>query len=77
MNSGRFIMAFLPPEYLFLQPVLIVSIIVFFISLLGNIVFFGNKFLNALVTAIIFGAIYFALTNYGYIGVEVAAKLPN
>ena len=66
-------MSFLPAEYLWLQPVLVASIAVFVISFVGNLVFFGNKFFNALVTAIIFGLVFAALVHFDIAGINVAA----
>ncbi len=62
---------FLPAEYFWLEPVLIASGVVFIISLLGNILAFGNRLFNAIVTAVVFGLVFGALSFYGYGGVEV------
>jgi hypothetical protein len=63
---------FLPPEYLWLEPVLIASAVVFVVDLIGNMITFSNRFMNALVTAIIFGLIFGALIYYGYGSVSMS-----
>ena len=67
---------FLPAEYIWVEPVLIGSIVVFFVSWIGNSITFANKFANAFVTAIIFGLIFGAIvyTGYGSISMSVTAK---
>ena len=62
---------FLPADYFWLEPVLIASGVVFLVSLLGNLLAFGNRLANAIVTAIVFGLIFGALSFYGYGGIEV------
>ena len=62
---------FLPVEYSWLEPVLIASGVVFIVSLLGNMIAFGNRLANAIVTAIIFGLIFGALMFYGYGNVQM------
>lgn len=57
---------FLPPEYGWLEPVLIAAAVVFVVDLIGNTITFSNRFLNALVTAIVFAAIFGALVYFGY-----------
>ena len=66
-------MMFLPPQFLWAEPVIIASIVVFVIDLIGNSITFSNKTLNALVTAIIFGAVFGAITFYGYGGIRMEA----
>jgi hypothetical protein len=65
---------FLPPEYGWLEPVLIAAAVVFVVDLIGNILTFSNRFVNALVTAIVFAVIFGALTYYGYGRVDVAVS---
>lgn len=65
---------FLPPQYFWLEPVLIAAAVVFVVSLIGNTLAFGNKILNALVTAAIFTVIFGALTYYGYGNVAVSIQ---
>ncbi len=62
---------FLPADYFWLEPVLIASGVVFVVSLLGNLIAFGNRLANAIVTAIVFGLIFGALSFYGYGNVEM------
>jgi hypothetical protein len=57
---------FLPPEYVWFEPVLIASVVVFVVSWIGNSIFFGNRFANALVTALVFAAVFGAITYFGY-----------
>lgn len=61
----------LPDEYLWVEPVLIASVVVFFVDWIGNSITFSNRIVNALVTAVIFGVIFGALTYFGYGGVEM------
>lgn len=61
----------LPDEYVWIEPVLIASIVVFFVDWIGNSITFSNRVINALVTAIIFGLIFGALTYFGYGGIEL------
>lgn len=67
---------FLPPEYGWLEPVLIAAAVVFFVDLIGNMITFSNRFVNALVTAIVFAAIFGALVYFGYgrVDMEVSAE---
>jgi uncharacterized membrane protein len=58
---------FMPAEYAWLEPVLVFSAIVFVIGLIGNILSFGNRFVNALVTALLVVIIGGAL-NYHFFG---------
>lgn len=56
---------FLPAEYLWLEPVLIVTIIVFLVAWLGNIIT-SYGLINAFLTAVFFAAVFGALTYFGY-----------
>ena len=56
----------LPAEYAWSEPVLIASIVVFVVSWIGNNIFFGNRLANALITSIIFGAIFGTIVYFGY-----------
>lgn len=58
---------FLPTEYAWLEPVLFFAAVVFVIGLIGNILAFGNRFVNALVTALLVAIIGGAL-NYHFFG---------
>jgi hypothetical protein len=53
----------LPPEYAWLELVMIGAIVVFISDLIGNLISFDNRALNALTTAIVFGVV-FGLTIY-------------
>ncbi|HYD16329.1 MAG TPA: hypothetical protein VEA77_08010 [Hyphomicrobium sp.] len=53
---------FLPTEFAWAEPVLIAAGVVFVVGLIGNVLSFSNRFVNALVTAIIFAAIFGGLT---------------
>lgn len=59
----------LPADLSWLEPVLLASVVVFFIDLIGNMISFSNRFLNALSTAIVFaivfGGLSFFLVNGG------------
>lgn len=48
------------PEYAWLELVLIGGITVLISDLIGNIISFKNRVLNALITAIVFGVIFSA-----------------
>jgi hypothetical protein len=52
-----------PPEYAWLELVVIGAIVVFISDLIGNLISFENRVLNALTTAIVFGVV-FGLTIY-------------
>jgi hypothetical protein len=56
----------LPPQYIWFEPVLMAAIVVFIIDLLGNFLFFGNRLMNALSTAVAFAVIFGALVYFGY-----------
>lgn len=62
----------LPADYLWLEPVLIAAVIVFFVDLIGNMVTFRNRIANALATAIIFAIIFGVLAYYGYGDISVS-----
>ena len=46
-------------------PVLIAAAIVFVINLVGSIVEFNNRFVNALVDTVLFGIVFGALVHFG------------
>lgn len=58
---------FLPADLHWLEPVLFFAAVVFVIGLIGNILAFGNRFVNALVTAILVAIVGGAL-NYHFFG---------
>ena len=47
----------LPAQYAWFEPVLIATIVVFIIDLVGNSIGFGNRFLGALMSAIVFALV--------------------
>jgi hypothetical protein len=49
---------FLSAQYAWFEPVLIASIVVFVIDLVGNSIGFGNRFLSALMSAILFAVVF-------------------
>ena len=57
---------FMPPDYLWLEPVIVAAIIVFFVDLIGNMLSFSNRILNALTTALVFLAIFGTLSYVAY-----------
>jgi hypothetical protein len=57
---------FMPPELLWLEPVIVAAIIVFFVDLIGNMISFNNRILNALTTALVFLCIFGALSYIAY-----------
>lgn len=66
----------LPAEYAWFEPVLYASIVVFVVAWIGNALLFVNKFLNALLTAVVFALIFGALTYFGFgtVNVELTAE---
>jgi hypothetical protein len=64
----------LPPQYFWLEPVLLAALVVFVIDLVGNSIFFGNRILNAALTAILFAAVFGALVYYGYGNIAVSVS---
>ena len=61
----------LPAKYFWFEPVLLAAVVVFFVDLIGNFLFFGNRLVNALTTAIVFAALFGALVYFGYGHVSV------
>lgn len=55
----------LPPQYVWFEPVLIASIVVFVIDLIGNSITFSNRYINALMSAIVFAVVFGGLTYFG------------
>ena len=54
----------LPAQYAWFEPVLIASIVVFIIDLVGNSFAFGNRYVGALVSAILFALVFGALVYF-------------
>jgi hypothetical protein len=53
----------LPVQYAWFEPVLIATIVVFIIDLVGNSIGFGNRFLSALMSALVFGTLVYCVRN--------------
>ena len=62
----------LPAQYAWFEPVLIASIVVFVIDLIGASIAFGNRFLSALTSAILFALVFGALVYFGYGNVSMS-----
>lgn len=56
-----------------LEPVLIAAAVVFVLDLVGNMISFSNRFLNALTTAIVFAVLFSALIYAGFVKMDVRA----
>lgn len=54
-----------------LQPVLIATVVVFFLDLIGNMISFSNRVLNALTTAVVFAVVFSALIHFGVVSFNV------
>ena len=65
---------FLPPQYAWFEPVLVASIVVFVVDLVGNSITFSNRYISALMSAIVFAAAFGGLTYYGYGNVSMSLK---
>jgi hypothetical protein len=65
---------FLPAEYAWLELVLIGAGVVFFVDLIGNVLSFSSRIVNALVTAIVFAVIFGGLT---YLAYKEGAPIPT
>jgi hypothetical protein len=63
----------LPPEYAWLELVIIGGIVVFVCDLIGNIISFKSRVINAFTTATVF-AVVFALTIYLRYGSVIIMK---
>jgi hypothetical protein len=69
---------FLPAQYAWFEPVLVATIVVFIIDLVGNSIGFGNRFLGALMSAILFAIVFGALVYFGYGSVSMSVTTtPN
>lgn len=64
----------LPPKYAWFEPVLIASIVVFIIDLIGNSITFFNRYVSALVSAMVFAGVFGALVYFGYGSVTMSVK---
>jgi cell shape-determining protein MreD len=67
---------FMPAVYSWLEPVIVMSAIVFFVGLIGNILSFESRFGNALTTALLFAilsAVLFFFMFRGQVPKTIAA----
>ena len=62
----------LPAQYAWFEPVLIATIVVFIIDLVGASIAFGNRFLSALMSAILFAVVFGGLVYFGYGNVSMS-----
>ena len=62
----------LPAQYAWFEPVLIASVVVFIIDLIGNSFAFGNRYVGALASAILFALVFGALVYFGYGNVSMS-----
>ncbi len=58
-------------QFMWLQPVLIAAAVVFFLDLIGNMISFSNRVVNALTTAIVFAVLFGALIHFGLVKMDV------
>jgi hypothetical protein len=69
---------FLSGQYAWFEPVLIATIVVFIIDLVGNSISFGNRFLGALMSSIVFALVFGTLVYSGYGSVSMSVTpTPN
>ncbi|MBS0240237.1 MAG: hypothetical protein JSR89_17620 [Proteobacteria bacterium] len=64
----------LEPVRPFLVPVLIGAAIVFVLDLIGNLISFSNRILNALATAIVFAVVFGGLLYTGVLKLDVRTE---
>ena len=62
----------LPAQYVWFEPVLIASVVVFIIDLIGNSFAFGNRYVGALVSALLFALVFGSLVYFGYGNVSMS-----
>lgn len=65
---------FLPGEYLWLEPVIVAAVVVFVIDLIGNMLVFGSRVVNAFVTAVLFALVFGSLVYFGYGNVSMTVS---
>ncbi len=58
-------------QFLWLQPVLIAAAVVFVLDLIGNMLSFSNRFVNALTTALVFAVLFGTLIHLGIVQMDV------
>ena len=69
---------FLTAQYAWFEPVLIATIVVFIIDLVGNSIGFGNRFLSAIMSSIVFALVFGTLVYFGYGSVTMSVTTtPN
>jgi hypothetical protein len=61
-------------NYPWLEPVLIGAVIVFILDLIGNLISFSNRVLNALATAIVFAIVFGGLLYTGVLRLDVRTE---
>jgi hypothetical protein len=66
---------FLPAQYLWLEPVIVAAVVVFVIDLIGNTISFSNRFLNALVTSVVFALVFGSLVYFGYGNIRLSVSV--
>lgn len=54
-----------------LQPVLIAAAVVFVLDLIGNMISFSNRVVNALTTALVFAVLFGTLIHLGIVNMDV------
>ena len=54
-----------------LQPVLIAAAVVFVLDLIGNMISFSSRILNAFTTALVFAVLFGALIHFGLVKMDV------
>lgn len=64
----------LPPQYLWLEPVLLAAAIVFVIDLIGNTLVFGNRVANAVATSVVFALVFGSLVYFGYGNISMSVS---
>jgi len=63
---------FLNAQYAWFEPVLIASIVVFVIDLASASISFGNRYLSALLSAVLFAFVFGILVYFGYGSVSMS-----
>ncbi|MEQ1714509.1 MAG: hypothetical protein ABL907_00765 [Hyphomicrobium sp.] len=56
-----------------LQPVLIAAAVVFVLDLIGNMLSFSNRVMNAFITALVFAVLFGTLIKVGIVQLDVKA----
>lgn len=58
-------------EFAWLQPVLMAAAVVFVLDLIGNMLSFSSRIINALVTALVFAVLFGALIHFEIVQLDV------